>query len=167
MSVFGNLCTIHFRGPSPAARSACARRPQDSSQSRDAASAVGLARECVTEPTSRYHSAQQSDKPVGGAPFKMVTPNSVSHGVRDLLLAVHPHTAKTNSRSANPERSATPSIRWCESVMKVFLRKTLYFTRFQARALTVFFVGKKFPPSAQRKTPGFSSTNERTEFAAV
>jgi hypothetical protein len=49
----------------------------------------------------------------------------------------------------------------------VFLSKTLRFTRFQARALTVFLGEKKFSRSAHYKTLGFCRVNEKAEFATV
>jgi hypothetical protein len=51
--------------------------------------------------------------------------------------------------------------------MKVFLAKTLYFTRFPARALTVFFGEKKFAEARNAETLGFCRTNQRADFAAV
>jgi hypothetical protein len=47
--------------------------------------------------------------------------------------------------------------------MKVFLTKTLCFTRFCARALTVFLGKKKFAEARHAKTLEFFSPKEKTK----
>jgi hypothetical protein len=96
-----------------------------------------------------------------------VLPGSGPSRLHSHPLTVHLRTVKTRFRSANLEHNAIPSSRWCESAMKVFLTKSLFFTRFHARALTVFLGEKKFSRSAQRKTLGFFRTNERMKFTTV
>jgi hypothetical protein len=51
--------------------------------------------------------------------------------------------------------------------MKVFLQESPCFTRFSARALTVFFGEKKFSEARNVKTLGFFRTDKRSEFLAV
>jgi hypothetical protein len=82
-------------------------------------------------------------------------------------LSVHSSTVKIGFRSANRERNPIPSKRWCESVVKVFLTKTLRFTRFGARALTVFFAEKNSRSVRAAKNLGIYRPNEMQQPRAV
>jgi hypothetical protein len=82
-------------------------------------------------------------------------------------LTVHSSAAKIGFRSANHERNPIPTSGWCESVMKVFLSKTLGFSRFDALALTVFFAPKKFSEERNAKNLGFYRPNEMQQPRAV
>jgi hypothetical protein len=74
-------------------------------------------------------------------------------------FTVRPGTAKICIGSAN-QRNSTPSKRQCESGMKVFSTRTLYFMGFYARELSVFFFKKNSRRTRRAKPSGFAAPTQ-------
>jgi hypothetical protein len=95
--------------------------------------------------------------------FSRLAHNVSPARLTDIQRSMHLQSARARRKSALARQineTRPPSKRRCESGMKVFSTRTLYFMGFYARELSVFFCKKNSRRTRRAKPSGFAAPTQ-------